>query len=279
MSSWKPQAKTLALIGAAETVIEDAEAEGYTPTLRRVFYALVAEHLLPNTLRAYKNLSWTLDRARWEGMLPFDALDDRARPVRQPPVWDSPGEILRASAAQYRSDWWAGADTHVELWAEKDAVSGILEPLAHEYGIPFLACRGFVSLTALSEAADRMWRPTVILYCGDHDPSGLDMDRDIDERLEALGAEAQFERVALTPEQIDEHRLIPQPTKSADTRARGYSEDGAWELDALPVPALVGHVRNAIDALLPEDFHGRQGADQAARARLQEVATSFEESL
>ena len=276
MSGWNPQARTLALIGAAEAVIDAAEAEGYKPTLRRVFYLLVGANMLPNTLRAYKNLSWTLDRARWEAMLPFDALDDRARPVRQPAAWDSPGEILRASAAQYRSDWWAGADTHVELWAEKDAVSGILEPLAHEYGIPFLACRGFVSLTALSEAADRMWRPTVILYCGDHDPSGLDMDRDIAERLAALGAAADFQRVALTPEQIDEHDLIPQPTKSADTRSWGYSADGSWELDALPVPALVGHVRKAIEELLPEDFRARQAADQGARARLHDVAVSFE---
>ena len=244
MSGWNPQAKTLALIGAAEAVIDAAEAEGYKPTLRRVFYLLVGANMLPNTLRAYKNLSWTLDRARWEAMLPFDALDDRARPVWQPAAWDSPGEILRASAAQYRSDWWAGADTHVELWAEKDAVSGILEPLAQEYGIPFL--------------------------------SGLDMDRDIAERLAALGADADFQRVALTHEQIDAHDLIPQPTKSADTRSSGYSADGSWELEALPVPALVGHVRKAIEELLPEDFHARQAADQADRARLHHVAASFE---
>lgn len=276
MSPWNPRAKTLALIEEAETVIAAAEEEGYTPTLRRVFYALVAADLLPNTLRAYKNLSWTLDRARWEGLLPFDALDDRARPVRRPAAWDSPGEILRASADQYRSDWWAGADTHVELWAEKDAVSGILEPLAHEYGIPFLACRGFVSLTALAQAAERMWRPTVILYCGDHDPSGLDMDRDIADRLAALGADTTFKRVALTPAQIHEHQLIPQPTKVADSRAWGYSDGGSWELDALPVPVLVGHVRKAIRARLPDDFHARQDADRADRERLYEVAASFE---
>ena len=113
-------------------------------------------------------------------------------------------------------------------------------------------------------------------YCGDHDPSGLDMDRDIAERLAALGADAAFQRVALTHEQIDAHDLIPQPTKSADTRSSGYSADGSWELEALPVPALVGHVRKAIEELLPEDFHARQAADQADRARLHHVAASFE---
>ena len=139
----------------------------------------------------------TLDKARGEGFLPFDALDDRARPVSQLPAWNSPAEIVRACAHQYRSDWWADADPSVELWAEKDAVSGILEPVAHEYGVPYLACRGFVSLTALAEAADRLAaRETVILYCGDHDPSGLEMDRDVADRLEALGAYADFRRVS-----------------------------------------------------------------------------------
>ena len=114
----------------------------------------------------------------------------------------------------------------------------------------------------------------MILYCVDHDPSGLDMDRDIAERLATLGADVDFQRVALTLEQIDAHDLIPQPTKSADTRSWGYSEDGSWEQDALPVPALVGHVRKAIEELLPEDFHARQAADQADRARLYEVAAS-----
>ena len=80
-------------------------------TLRRVFYALVAEGKTPNTTQAYKRLSWTLDEARWEGLLPLDALDDRARPVSVAPAWESPAQIVRACARQFRSDWWADADT------------------------------------------------------------------------------------------------------------------------------------------------------------------------
>ena len=147
-------------------------------------------------------------------------------------------------------------------------MSGFLEPVAHEYGVPYLACRGFVSLTALAEAADRLARrETVILYCGDHDPSGLEMDRDLADHLEALGTDAEFRRVALTSEQIDRSGLIPQPTKAADSRAAGDAADGSWELDALAPAQLIGpspRIHRARDLGIGRegtslDVDGRQG--------------------
>ena len=184
-------------------------------------------------------------------------------------------ELLHAAAEQYRSDWWAAADPYVEVWAEKAAVAGIVEPVARRWGVPFLACRGFASLTAVAEAVARFdGRRTVVLYVGDHDPSGLDMDRDLADRLRRLGADVELERLALTAAQVDEYRLPPQPTKSGDSRAFGYSRDhaGSWELDALPADALAGLVSDAIAARQPSDLAARRAADDTARARIREVA-------
>ena len=269
--TWNPRPGTVKLIDAAREVIDDAEVGGYRFTLRRVYYALVSAGVIPNTERAYKNLSATLDKARWEGFLPLTCLEDLGRTVSVWEAWDSVAELAADMASRFRTDWWEDADPLVEVWAEKQAVSGIVSPVCADYGVSFLACRGFSSLTALAEATRRLYgRQTIVFYVGDHDPSGLDMDRDIQDRLDRLGADVELVRVALTADQIEEHNLPPQPTKSADSRAFGYSLEhgGSWELDALPADVLAGLVRDAIETALPDDFEDRRVRDDLARAEL-----------
>ena len=268
----------MTIIDAARVVIRDALAGGYRFTLRRVYYGLVAQNIIPNTERSYKNLSATLDKARWEGLLPMTCLDDLGREVSVWESWASVAELAEDMAARFRTDWWADADPVVEMWGEKQAVAGIVEPVCSRWGVPFLACRGFSSLTALAEAADRLdGRSATIFYVGDHDPSGLDMDRDLQARLDRLGADVELVRVALTAEQIEEHQLPPQPTKAKDSRAFGYSLEhgGSWELDALPADVLAGLVRDALWPLLPDDFEARRDADDSARDAL----TAFAQTL
>ena len=275
---WKPRGPTMQIIEAAGAVLAEAEASGHRLTLRRVFYVLVTRGLLPNTERSYKNLSNQLKRARLAGLLPLDCLDDLGRLVAIRPSWETPRACAEAAAEQYRSDWWADADPVVEVWAEKAAVAGIVQPVAMSYGVPFLACRGFSSLTALAEGADRLiGRRVVVVYLGDHDPSGVDMDRDLQERMVVLGAAVELRRLALTTAQIEQHQLPPQPTKAGDSRTAKYAadHDGSWELDALPVPELVELVDSALAALLPFDFADRRAADDVERARLRTVARAI----
>ena len=277
MSDWKPRPATVAKIEAARAVIEEAGEGGYRLTLRSVFYRMVARNAIPNTLRAYKNLSVTLDKARWAGLLPYGCIDDLERPTVTARTWADVGDALRDAARTYRSAWWNGAIPTVEVWSEKRAVAGIVEPLALRYGVPFLACRGFPSLTCLAEAAERFAaRPggTVIIYCGDHDPSGLDMDRDSLQRLKRFGADVAWHRVALTLAQVAEHNLPPQPTKATDSRAAGYGNDGSWELDALPAAVLADVVEGAIRDRLPPDFDARRREDESARDRLWSMAAN-----
>ena len=276
MSDWSPKPATIAIVAAAGEAIAEANSDGYRPTLRRVFYSLVSVGIIPNTERAYKNLSATLDRARWEGWLPFDCLDDLGRVADVPAAWVSPQQAVADAAYFYRTDWWDQADPYVELWAEKDAVTNIIEPVANRWGVPFLSCRGFASLTALTQAAERFdGRPTTILYAGDHDPSGLAMDVDLQSRLERLGCDIYLERVALTEDQIIDNSLPPQPTKTGDSRARGWTHRGSWELDALPAPLLVATIEEHLEPLAPPDLSRRRSEDDTNRELISAAARNL----
>ena len=268
---WKPKPATADIIAAASNVVEAAAKQGYVFTLRRVYYKLVARNIIPNTKRSYKNLSSILDKARWAGYLRPDALEDIERPVLTLPSWRGREEFLRSCISQYRTDWWRDADHKVEVWAEKRAVTSILAPVAHRYGVPFLAMRGFGSFTAIHEASQRFrGHSTTIIYVGDLDPSGVEMDKDIRSRLARMYVDVTVQRVALTRTQVDVYDIMPQPTKLSDSRAARWPHPGSWELDALDEAVLVNLVEGAVECLLPDDFDERRKADRDVRATMRE---------
>lgn len=87
---------------------------------------------------------------------------------------------------------------------------------------------------------------TLILHLGDHDPSGIDMSRDIQDRLHIFGCATEVKRIALNMDQVREHNPPPNPAKLTDSRCEGYVEkfgEESWELDALP-PDLLGEMIN-----------------------------------
>src|SRR5450759_3749315 len=93
-------------------------------------------------------------------------------------------------------------------------------------------------------------KPTVILYIGDHDPSGKMMVDNIRERLSILQVpEFEFRLIALTKKQALENDLPPNPIKKSDSNAkeyaRKYGNDG-WECDALPTKTLQEILRHEI---------------------------------
>jgi hypothetical protein len=251
----------LRLIEHVNQIIAEYRAAGYTLTLRQVYYQLVAGAVIENTERCYKNVGNLINNGRLVGYIDWDAIEDRTRNVRTQPTWDSPAQILEIAAEQYRRDLWETQDNYLEVWVEKDALVAIVEDVASRFHVPCLSCRGYTSQTAMHDAAERFIKKSgqgkncILIHLGDHDPSGLDMTRDISERLAGFGARVDVKRIALNRDQIDRYKPPVNPAKITDTRARTYiAEHGkhSWELDALPPEVIDALITKTIKISLDQ---------------------------
>ncbi len=271
---FKPEA--IAVIAKARSVCEEYAAQGYDLTLRQLYYQFVSRDWIANRDSEYKRLGSIINDARLAGLLDWDYIVDRTRNLRDLSHWRDPAEIVSATAKQFRTDKWADQDYRVEVWIEKDALVGVLEACCPGEDVPFFSCRGYTSQSEIWGAAQRLMRhmnegqSVVILHLGDHDPSGIDMTRDIEHRLATFIAQDQFgappgleiddylgevwerltvQRIALTWDQVQQYQPPPNPAKLTDARARGYIQrfgSSSWELDALDPATLVALIRDSI---------------------------------
>ena len=243
-------------------------------TLRQLFYRLVAAAIIPNTQAAYKTLSTQTARARREGAFPD--LIDRTRRIHRDPRFQSPGAALAWLADYYRRDRTEGQDVSLYLGVEKDGMVTQLEAWFGELGLPILALGGYSSQTFTREVgvdARRQRRPAVLLYGGDFYPSGEDIDRDF---IARTGCFSDVVRVALTSDQVAEHRLPPQPGKATDSRADGFvARHGQLvqvELDALPPEVLRGLYQSEIDGFMDmSTYHAVVEREDRERGQLRSL--------
>lgn len=234
------------------TILFEAEEIVYSystgVTLRQLFYRLVAAQLLPNTSSAYKGLSAKTAEARRDG--DFPDLIDRGREIHRRSSWRSPADALDSLARQYRLDRTEDQDVSVYIGVEKAGLVQQLEAWFGDLGLPILALGGYSSQTFVDDVVadvEDQDREAVLLYGGDFDPSGEDIDRDFVERT---GCFDKVVRVALTAEQVDAYALPPAMGKRTDSRAGAFvARHGALvqvELDALPPDVLEQLYRDAI---------------------------------
>lgn len=204
---------SLALIDKINSVIEEYEAQGYSLTLRQCYYQLVARGIIPNNERSYKNTGNLINDARLAGLIDWHSIEDRTRNLQRLAHWDSPKSIIESASYQYRKDIWENQDYYVEVWVEKEALANVVGRVANELDVPYFCCRGYVSQSEMWSAAQRFiakqeaGKDVVLIHLGDHDPSGIDMSRDIEERLVLFGVDTfmfNFRRIALNMEQVEE---------------------------------------------------------------------------
>lgn len=268
------RADTLERIERINTIL--SEYDGQKLTARQVYYRLVAAAVIPNTPTSYKNLTSILADARYAGLVDWDIIEDRGREPDSPSEWESVDELVDAAVRQWRSPRWATQNFHVELWVEKQALAGVLGPIARRYHVTLMVNKGYSSASAMKESADRMiaaGKEAIVLYLGDHDPSGNDMVRDVRDRLTEFGVEdLTVRKLALTMEQIEEFDPPPNPAKITDSRAAAYIEefgDSSWELDALP-PAELNNIATAaiVEYIDEERMEATLAIEAAERRRI-----------
>ena len=252
-------------IEQANDIIREYDVQGFTLTLRQLYYQFVARGIVPNNDREYKKLGDIVANGRLAGLIDWEAITDRTRFLRSLSHWDSPGQIIKSAARSFRLPKWEKQPNYIEVWIEKDALIGVIEGICQEFDVPYLACRGYASASEIWRAGHNRLRWEIqagkrccILYLGDHDPSGLDMTRDIEERLNLFTGhpgEVDVVRLALNPDQIAQYQPPPNPTKITDSRAEAYIRQHGhecWELDALSPTVISGLIRKAIEQRLDQ---------------------------
>lgn len=267
--------RTLAMIEAANEIIDQYAHDGFQLTLRQLYYQFVSRDLLPNNERSYKQLGDAISTGRMNGLIDWEAITDRTREKQGRGEWKDPTSILKDASKAYRIDLWKDQPVRPEVWVEKDALSDIVKKASEPLGVNYMVCRGYTSSSAMWESAMRFRKQAeegqannrelqvpMVLYLGDHDPSGIDMTRDVEERLTMFCMEDNGDaagiacpvgvtRIALTMDQIEEFNPPPNPTKVNDARARKYIQEyglHSWELDALEPKMLVELIRRSIEA-------------------------------
>lgn len=242
------------------TILEEYRNDGYVLTLRQLYYQLVSKDIIPNNDREYAKLSNILKKGRMTGIVDWSAIEDRVR-VPKLPYWVRDVQhAIQDTIEQYRVDRMQGQQRNIEIWVEKDALSNVLFRVTSKYHIRLMVNRGYSSISAMYDAHRRLRSGDVILYFGDHDPSGKDMVRDIRERMEEFGREVDVRPVALTMEQIRRFNPPPNPAKITDPRAKWYIREygrTSWELDALPPRELIRLAEEAVEELIDLDLYNR----------------------
>lgn len=287
------QAKRLLVIDQVNEIIEEYQAQGYVLTLRQLYYQFVARGYIPNTSKEYNHLGCLVSDARLAGLVDWRAIVDRTRRTVENQHWESPKEIVEACVESFKLDTRVTQDNYIEIWVEKEALAGVIERTCRRLDVLSFACKGYVSQSSMWEAAQRLdkaacwgnskekWikkgcRKTFIIHLGDHDPSGIDMTRDIQDRLELFGTNTKVIRIALTMEQVKEYSPPPNPAKLTDTRCDSYIAqygNKSWELDALEPFVLDALITEHINKLTDEErLMDSQEDQEKGRKTLKKIA-------
>lgn len=274
----------LTLIQRMNVIIDIFTEQGFKLTVRQLYYQLVATGVIENTERSYKRVGEYVGEARLCGLIDWDAIEDRTRAFIDRPHWHSPEHIVGTCAEQFYMSMWENQPCRVFVIVEKEALAGVLEPTCRQYDVPLLAARGYPSVTVLREFAmerlNNIQNDVLILHLGDHDPSGIDMTRDLKERIELFSAEFEirinFKRIALNMRQIDEKRPPPNPAKTTDSRFKDYRRkygDQSWELDALS-PAYLAEIitKEITDVIDSSEWEITEDKIKRGRAEIGKIA-------
>ena len=289
------------ILNHAQQIAAQYQAQGLSLTVRQLYYQFVARGLLPSGQNEYKKIVDTLSKARKAGHFNNDLLVDRTRTVHKGDFTrndDDMVDALRSARSWIKQmpewalqrDRWYGQPVHVSVWVEKEALAGIFETTCNELGVSWLACKGCPSVSALWDwikgardaktygGAER----SVILYFGDHDPTGFMIPRAAHEGIETLldvtpdwlndddeeevygwredaYVDVSVARVALNMDQVQRFNPPPFWAKTSDTRYKGYVREhgttDAWELDALDPSVLRDLIRQTVNAVFDDDIH------------------------
>lgn len=306
--------KRLAIVEQANSIIAEYRTQGFDLTLRQLYYQFVARDAFPdswnmsragdkwirdvngtpNNPLSYKNLGDIINDARMCGLVDWDSITDRTRNLVARSTWLNPAGIIKTAMGAFAIDKWEDQKSVPEVWIEKDALVGVIENICNEFQVAYFSCRGYTSQSEMWGAAQRIGRrwtkygqTTSILHLGDHDPSGIDMSRDIEDRINLFTARDvgdtpfDLKRIALNMDQVKKYNPPPNPAKQTDCRYDDYRKkfgDESWELDALDPRVISDLISKNITALQnKKQWRSKVGQEIRMREDLEGCSTRWDE--
>lgn len=273
-------------------IVEEYQKQYLSLTLRQLYYQMVSRGYIPNKQTEYQKLSDLVSNGRRAGLIDWSAIEDRTRGLVGYMHYDDPAAAIKEAAYGYRIDLLEDQPVYLECWVEKDALKDLVGIACTKYNVRYFSCRGFTSDTEIYKAGRRMrWeieqgKDVVILHLGDHDPSGIDMSRDILERIELFGEipnKIDFRRIALNMDQIQKYNPPPNPAKETDTRFKTYQKlygDTSWELDALEPSIFMDLIKNQIEGVIDmKKFKERKRLEEEQRKQMIEIAENWQNQI
>jgi hypothetical protein len=271
--SIKRHRRTKAAMGQVHDAILEALAAERPQTVRQVFYCLVSAGRIDKTELQYRAVMRALGEMRRDGRIPFESVADNTRRPMKYASYPNLEAALRVARESYFRSRWDNQPAYVEVWLEKDALSGVVFPITGGLDVPLMVTRGYPSISFLNGAAETIasqGRPCYLYYFGDFDPSGVDITRSVDDGIRAFAPDADVvvKRVAVTEDQIREWKLPSRPTKTTDARAKDW-DGGSVELDAIPANTLRRLVKECIEPHIDRKaWAATERAERADRRRL-----------
>ncbi len=268
---------SIEMIDRALVIIKDFKELGFILTLRQLYYQFISRDQFPedkrykwtgskwvrdangtkNCLSNYKWLTTIISDARLAGIIDWNDIEDRVRNLKVFSSWDSPQHITAEASQAFQLDLWKNQAHYLECWVEKEALIGVISRSCSKWRVNHIACKGYMSLSEIWDAGWNRIRKerqegkiVTVIHLGDHDPSGIDMTRDIDKRMSLFAREdVKILRIALNMDQIEEYNPPPSPAKETDSRFNDYVEkygEDSWELDALPPNVMADLIEGEI---------------------------------
>jgi hypothetical protein len=278
---------TLKVIDQVNQIAGDYTRQGYDLTLRQLYYQFVARGLIANKQTEYKRLGDIVNNGRMAGMIDWNYVTDRTRNLQGVGHFRDVADMIAAAAHSHRLNKWDDQPYRVEVWVEKEALAGVVARAANAEDVSYFSCRGYTSQSEMWAAGQRLQsysrrgQTPCIIHLGDHDPSGIDMTRDIRDRLRTFMGGCEVKRIALNMDQVERYSPPPNPAKMTDSRFAGYEErfgDESWELDALDPATLDALIRKTIRSVRDDGLYLaalREETEQ--RAYLKQIQENWDE--
>lgn len=277
-------AKTALVIDQANEIMEDYDSI----TLRGLYYQFVARNYLENTIRNYKKLGDIVRNARMAGKISWDLMTDRTRSLYGYNTYDNIGEAFDMASYRYKEDLHSDQDNYIEVWCEKDALTGTIQKPCNQRRISYFPTKGYPSISALKNAADRFKREVrkgknvIVLYLSDLDPEGIAMPKTVQETFNTMGVDVDIERIGLTLEQVRRYNPPSSVAKATSSRLQDYIDeigtDEVWELDALSQDVTQGLISSRLDELIDQDrFRVAEVVEDRNKRRMREIADRMDE--